>query len=130
MSHDTSISFNLSRWGVGRFSQEDVEDVLVLNEGNISDYLEENVVKDLLKVANILSEMEIPGHLSLILILIIIFSRDGITMEGQVSFITNVNSSVQSTVNICISLSKVKINRMCQFEFIHYICFSFSNVLW
>ena len=107
----------MSRWGVGRFSQEDAEDVLVLNEGNISDYLEENVVKDLFKVANILSEMEIPGHLSLILILIIIFSREGITMEGQVSFITNVNSSVQSTVNILRSLSRVKINRMCQFEF-------------
>ena len=56
----------------------------MLGEDTIRDYLDDNVVKDLLRVANMLSEMEIPGHLSLILILIIIFSRDGNSMEGQV----------------------------------------------
>ena len=78
------LHINCSRWGGGGFRVDYEEDILVFGEDTIRDYLDDNVVKDLLRVANMLSEMEIPGHLSLILILIIIFSRDGNSMEGQV----------------------------------------------
>ena len=49
------------------------------------DFLDISVLRNLLKVSNTVSEMDIPEHLLILLILIIVFSRDGVTMEGQVS---------------------------------------------
>ena len=54
-----------------------------MKQENLCEYLERNIVKDIMRVSNILSDMEIPGHLSILLILIVIFSRDGLSMEGH-----------------------------------------------
>jgi len=82
-----SMCFNREKqeymWSIGGPYDDTSQQVLHLKEDNLSEFLEANIVKDLFKVSNMLSDSEIPGHLSIILILIIIFSRDGISMEGQ-----------------------------------------------
>lgn len=52
------------------------------------DFLDISVLRNLLKVSNTVSEMDIPEHLLILLILIIVFSRDGVNMEGQVGDIS------------------------------------------
>jgi len=70
-------------WGLGGSYCEGGGDVLRMKQDNLCEYLERNIVKDIMRVSNILSDMEIPGHLSILLILIMIFSRDGLSMEGH-----------------------------------------------
>ena len=77
------INFMISRWGLGGNYCEGGGDVLQMKEEDLCEYLESKIVKDLMGVTNILSDLQIPGHLSIILILIVIFSRDGISMEGH-----------------------------------------------
>jgi len=73
----------ISRWGLGGNYCDGGRDVLQMKEEDLCEYLESKIVKDLMGVTNILSDLQIPGHLSIILILIVIFSRDGLSMEGH-----------------------------------------------
>ena len=70
------------------------------------DFLDINILRNLLKVSNNVSKMDIPEHLLILLILIIVFSRDGISMDGQVGQKSDLSRSsmfnVQSLINFIV----------------------------
>ena len=80
--------FFLYRWGLGNNSTDQFENILEFSEENMNDFLENDVIRNLLQVSNSVSEMEIPGILLVLLIMIIVFSRDGTNMDGQVRILT------------------------------------------
>jgi len=75
--------YQVFRWGLGNNSTDQFENILEFSEENMNDFLENDVIRNLLQVSNSVSEMEIPGILLVLLIMIIVFSRDGINMDGQ-----------------------------------------------
>ena len=72
-----------ARWGLGNNSADNSENILQFSEENMADFMEINDIRNLLKVSNNISAMGLPPHLLIIVILIILFSRDGVSMEGH-----------------------------------------------
>jgi len=82
-----TISFNREdqtfRWGLGNNSADNSENILQFSEENMADFLDIHDIRNLLKVSNNISAMELPPHLLIIVMLIVLFSRDGVSMEGH-----------------------------------------------
>ena len=49
----------------------------------MADFMDINDIRNLLKVSNSISAMGLPPELLIIVLLIILFSRDGLTMDGH-----------------------------------------------
>ena len=49
----------------------------------MADFVDINYIHNLLKVSNSISAMELPPHVLIILLLVFLFNREGVTMDGQ-----------------------------------------------
>lgn len=78
------------RWRLGSKDIEDIkqmnniiEPVIHIDKTTLSKYLNDSIGNDIFEAINTLSQLEIPGHILLILILICMYTRDGMLMEKQ-----------------------------------------------
>jgi len=78
------------RWGLGskdlasvRKVQNNAEQIVTIDQATLAKYLNEKIAAEIFKAVSSLSQFDIPGHVLIILILISIFSRDGVLMEKQ-----------------------------------------------
>ena len=83
------------RWGLGskdlasvRKVQNNAEQIITIDQDTLAKYLNEKIAAEIFKAVSSLSQFDIPGHVLIILILISIFSRDGVLMEKQVWLLT------------------------------------------
>ena len=81
--HSINVILFLARWGLGNDSADTSENILLLSEEDMADFVDINDIRNLFKVSNDISAMELPPHLLIVVMLIILFSRDGDMMEGQ-----------------------------------------------
>merc|ERR1719483_1945228 len=54
-----------------------------INQEKMAEYLDVDICRDLFQLFNSLADLEIPGHTIILLILICIFTRDGILTEDE-----------------------------------------------
>jgi len=78
------------RWGLGckdlaslRKVQVNAKQSVTIDQSTLAKYLNEKIAAEIFNAVSSLSQHEIPGHVLLVLILISIFSRDGVLMEKQ-----------------------------------------------
>merc|ERR1712227_765410 len=57
--------------------------VIELNQQSLSAYLSDSMAHDLFEFVGNFSQLEIPGHVLIILIIICLYSRDGMLMKKQ-----------------------------------------------
>ena len=62
----------------------EVEQVVSIDKNTLAKYLNEKIGNDIFEAVNSLSQFEIPGHILIVLLLICMYSRDGVLMEKQV----------------------------------------------
>ena len=77
------MCFAFARWGLGNNAAEHSENILQFSEENMADFMDIQDIRNLLKVSNNISAMELPPHLLIIVMLIVLFSRDGLSMEAH-----------------------------------------------
>ena len=71
-----------ARWGLGNHSANTVK-ILEFSEENMAEFIDINIIRKLLSVSNNISGMELPSHLLIIVMLVMLFSRDGIMMDSH-----------------------------------------------
>ena len=75
--------FFFVRWGHGNDSADNTVKILEFSEENMAEFLDLNIIRKLLSVSNNISGMELPSHLLIIVMLVILFSRDGLMIDGH-----------------------------------------------
>lgn len=81
----------LFRWGLGgrdlntikQWREGGISHVVEIDRDTLTRYTTNKIGQDIFQVVNFLVDMELPNHILMIMMLIIIFARDGMMMEKQ-----------------------------------------------
>jgi len=82
--------FQVFRWGLGskdlallRQVKVDTKQSVIIDKTTLGKYVNEKIGEEIFESVSSLSQFEIPGHVLIVMILISVFSRDGVLMEKQ-----------------------------------------------